>query len=627
MLWLWLAVFNPAMASPAAEPAPIVNGYTTATATSGPTLLFTDADYVLVDQYTVPAGGWNRGKAGLTIGYDRLKNSGTAPKVLWARMRFDRAALGAEPLAIFTRGNHDRIRVFLNGAEIYRDFATPADQRATWYEPILIPIPQGRLHPGVNDLTLCAISDYDVGTGPVEIGPNSVLAREYRRMYLWRIDLPRKVNFAMIMLAYGAFLYWIFGRREFQFAVIGVTSFLWFLANYSYLYEFSPFGEQVYSTFPTYFLFLAAASTLLFATEFIDLGRRKWVLTGSVAVGVSLVLLRVITGRNHLADVGVYCVATAMLGLAAGLGFRVWRRSHAVEHLILWLTMVVLTAAVVHDFGRLWYVHAWNGIGFFLQSYGGFLLCIGFLASFGRRSAVAFASLRQLNADLEARVIRAGQELAVSEAKRRELEVADAIRSERERLLREIHDGIGSNLITALRVAEQQKQPSNTIRTLRRALSDLKITIDSLEPVEGDLVALLANLRHRMENDLREAGLKCRWQVAVCRPLPWLDATNALHVLRIFQEAIGNVLAHAGANGLEIGCHEELRGGRDGLTAYVLDNGRGFDVEGPAAGRGINNMRSRARALHGVFDCTLEAGGGTRISIWLPYSRDERPQP
>jgi signal transduction histidine kinase len=589
----------------------------------GPSLHFTEADYVLADQYAIPQGGWRPGQAGRTLAYEQLRHQGDAPKVLWARMRFERAALGAGPLAIYTQGNRDRLRVFLNGAEIYRNFATPDDEIVAWYEPILIPIPQGRLRSGVNDLTVSAISRYDLGAGTFDIGPHSVLADKYQWMYLWRIDIPRKVNFAMIMLAYGALLYWVFGRGKIEFAIIGVSSFFWFLSSYDFIFSGSPVGELASSVLPAYFLFLGAAGALLFCSEFVEFGRRRWVLGTIAAAGLLLAALHAVTGSNHLADAAAHLLAMALIAGAMGLTFAVWRRSRSVEHLMLGLILALFIVAAVHDFGRLWYVRAWNGLGVYLQPYDGFILCIAYLASFGRRSAVAFASLRQLNADLEARVIRARQQLAVSEEKRRELEVASAIELERERLLREIHDGIGSNLVTALRIAEQQQQPATTIRTLRRALSDLKITIDSLEPVEGDFVALLANLRHRMEGDLREAGLKCLWRVADCRPLPWLDATNALHVLRIFQEAVGNSLTHAGADTLEIGCHEEACAGRPGLIAYVSDNGRGFDPEGPAVGKGIQNMRSRARALHGRFECAAGVGSGTRVSIWLPYVRDE----
>ncbi len=619
-LWLWTGLDVAANAAPG--PTPLAEYRVTPTA-HGPILHFTSADYALADQYAIPSAGWRPDRAGLTLAYEQLQHQGRAPKVLWTRMRFDRGALGAGPLAIYTGGNRDRIRVFLNGAEIYRNFATPQDEIVAWYEPILIPIPQDRLRAGVNELTVCIVSRYDLGAGTFDVGPNSVLANKFRWMYLWRIDIPRKVNFAMVMLAYGALLYWIFGRGKLEFLIIGASSFLWFLSSYDFIFSGSPVGELTSSVLPAYILFLGAGGTLLFCSEFVEFGHRRLVLATIAIAGVLLAALHAVTGSNHLADGAAHLLAMLLVAAALGLTFAVWRRSRSVEHLMLGLILALFIAGAIHDFGRLWYVHAWNGLGFYLQPYDGFILCIAYLASFGRRSAGAFSSLRQLNADLEARVIRARQELAVSEEKRRELEVASAIEAERERLLREIHDGIGSNLVTALRIAEQQQQSANTIRTLRRALSDLKITIDSLEPVEGDFVALLANLRHRMEGDLREAGLKCLWRVADCRPLPWLDATNALHVLRIFQEAVGNSLTHAGADTIEIGCHEEACAGRQGLMAYVSDNGRGFDPDGPAGGKGIQNMRSRARALHGQFECVAGVGRGTRVSIWLPYVRDD----
>jgi signal transduction histidine kinase len=263
----------------------------------------------------------------------------------------------------------------------------------------------------------------------------------------------------------------------------------------------------------------------------------------------------------------------------------------------------------------------WSGNDFYLALFNGFFYCLAFLLTFGVRALRAFTDLSAANATLEKRIAETRAELAKSEAARQELVVGRAIASERERLMQEMHDGIGSNLITALAVARQQNQPSSTIKTLGRALADLKITVDSLEPVEGDLVALIGNLRHRMQGDLRDAGVVCRWEVDECGPLEWLDAPNALHVLRIFQEAIGNVLSHSGATEMRIGCRVETLGGVAGIAAYVSDNGHGFDTTDESPGKGLASIRARAKALHGSLTSTSEIGKGTVITLWLPYQR------
>ena len=586
----------------------------------GPVIRFETAQFAVSRATTPPTVGWREAKAGLTLSRNDVSPRGPAPTTLWVRMIFDRAALGAEPLAIYTADNRNRTALFLNGVEIHRDYAASADPLVTTYEPLLVPIPSGLLRPGRNELVAAITSRGDLGAGVFEIGPQRVMNTRWGWMNLWRIDVPRKVNFAMLTLCYGSFVYWGFNRRETRFALLGVSGFLWCISNTGFLFESSAMGEVVLSEGPTLFLVLAAAVTLLFAADFVDLPNRRWLAVPILACGAILAGLYALAPEHWIADGIAQGLAVMLLVLAATASALMWRRSREGEALGLSLLLLLISVGLAHDLGRAWYVHAWNGLGLFTRPYAGFLMTIALLFSFGRRSTAAFARLQRANVDLQERVAQARLEVAVSEARRRALEIASAMEAERERLLREMHDGIGSNLVTALAVAEQQNHPPNVVRTLRRALSDLKITIDSLEPVEGDLVALLANLRHRMERDLRDAGLACRWRVEACRPLSWLDATNALHVLRIFQEAIGNALSHAGAATLEIGCHEAMAEGMAGIEAYVVDDGRGFDAASTGVGKGVANMQSRARALHGRFSFS-SSDAGTRVTLWLPYDR------
>ena len=322
----------------------------------------------------------------------------------------------------------------------------------------------------------------------------------------------------------------------------------------------------------------------------------------------------------RISEFYVYLPTFVIAMMTSVLGFRDLRKASSAEHLFLSIVMASLTFTSIHDFGR--NEELWQGLGFFIQPYIGFTFTSAFLFAFGKRSLVAFKALGGLNRSLETGIAQARAELATSEAERSALEIERAIVLERERLMREMHDGIGSNLVTALAVAERQHQPQSTIKTLKRAISDLKITVDSLEPIAGDLPALIANLRHRMRLDLRAAGLTSKWEVGNCGPLVWLDATNALHVLRIFQEAISNVIAHSGASVMRIGCVEETRNGIAGIATYVSDNGHGFSLTtNHEGGRGLANMRSRAATLGGQISIESAIGEGTKLNVWLPYQR------
>ena len=216
--------------------------------------------------------------------------------------------------------------------------------------------------------------------------------------------------------------------------------------------------------------------------------------------------------------------------------------------------------------------------------------------------------------------------LIESELARSKLQIANAVEVERERLMGEVHDGIGSKLITALAVARRENHPTQTVELLRRAVFELKITVDSLDPLEGDILALFGNLRHRLEPDLTRAGLEVRWEAGECPPLAWMDPPNALQFLRIMQEAVSNVIAHSGASEIKFSCMPVTHEGRDGLCISVSDNGCGIAVtDRPGeTGRGLRSMQARAEMLGGWFTTAGAVGIGFSNTLWLPIERHTR---
>jgi signal transduction histidine kinase len=291
----------------------------------------------------------------------------------------------------------------------------------------------------------------------------------------------------------------------------------------------------------------------------------------------------------------------------------------SVENVVMLFATTIAITFSFHDFG--WLANVWNGIGFQIQPYASLIVYSAFLFTIGRRFLGALDTVENVNHVLAQRVAEVSISLRTSEEARRVLEVSNAVESERMRLMGEIHDGIGSNLITALSVAERKQESPDTIAILRRSITDLKIAVDSLEPIEGDVVSLLANFRHRIEPDLHKAGVSFVWQVENAPILPWLDAVGALHVLRILQEVIANILSHSGATIITVVCGPVLRDGNEGVLIQIGDNGKGFNASGVLQGRGIANMRSRATSLHAQITINSVAGDGAKVSLWFPVER------
>ena len=190
-----------------------------------------------------------------------------------------------------------------------------------------------------------------------------------------------------------------------------------------------------------------------------------------------------------------------------------------------------------------------------------------------------------------------------------------AITTERARILQDMHDGIGAQLTTALRIAQREDVDRNMVaRSIEEALQDMRLVIDSLDAAAHGLAATLANLRYRLEPRLAALGIRLDWQVPGHAAIAKLTPASVLGVLRILQEAINNAVKHAQPSAITVAL---MRDGGSTLVA-VSDDGVGFDVEGAHSGRGLSGMHRRAEALGGVLQVVPRDGGGTCVMLRLP---------
>ena len=120
-----------------------------------------------------------------------------------------------------------------------------------------------------------------------------------------------------------------------------------------------------------------------------------------------------------------------------------------------------------------------------------------------------------------------------------------------------------------------------------------------------------------MGPELGKAGINITWNVRPVPDIEWLDAINALHVLRILQQVIANILEHARATKIEVRCKASQSDGQKGILVEMTDNGIGFENANTHRGHGLTNMAARADALHAKLTVSSISGKGTKVSLWL----------
>lgn len=226
----------------------------------------------------------------------------------------------------------------------------------------------------------------------------------------------------------------------------------------------------------------------------------------------------------------------------------------------------------------------------------------------------------QANTRLARRLREREAELADSYERLRDVQQRQVLVRERQRLMQDIHDGMGSQLMSALRVAETGRMSdAQMAAVLRECIDDLKLTVDSLEPVEADLLLLLATLRYRLTPRLQGSGITLRWEVSDLPALDWLDPRSALHVLRILQEAISEVIQRAGATELRVATADAV----GGVVVVLTDNDtRSRTPQQLPSGKDVSNMQRRAEAIGGKVGWE-QMPEGTRFTLWLPLHRDD----
>ena len=588
---------------------------------AGPVNSFVKADINLTPGYSIPTTGWQR-REFVGIRFHEKTPKRPSPYVAWYRIQFDSRDAGSGALAFETDHTAERIILYLNGVDVFRTFARDDDDQFGWNRPRMAPLPQGLIRNGTNELIVRV--DFTIRSnlrlGAIRVGPYNSIRDDFNWRMWARVHGTQIINGILVILTTGTLLFWLVRRQETVFGWLSLVGVIWIFRNLHFYVERPPFDVGLFWLLTIESMFVLMVVIYGFVASFLQIPNRNRLMQWLTISGIGIVTLSV-SGLPLVGGASISLLATLPLSLwVFWIFLRHCIASPSLDSGLMFIAITVAFGFSVHDLGFLsrW----WDGTEFYLQPYASLIVYSAFGFALGRRMLLALSAEETMNQKLESEVALATDRLRQSEQRRRQLEVATAVEQERIRLMREIHDGIGSNLVTALAVAQNQGGDGQTVDTLKRSIADLRAAINSLEPTEGDLTLLLANFRHRMEPELRKAGISLRWHVDVLLPLNWLEATNALHVLRIFQEIIANSIKHAQASEIAVTCCAQIKDNSDGICVEFLDNGIGFPPDVAKEGKGMDNMQARAQALQGQLDLGPRPDAqGARTALWLPYER------
>lgn len=236
-----------------------------------------------------------------------------------------------------------------------------------------------------------------------------------------------------------------------------------------------------------------------------------------------------------------------------------------------------------------------------------------------------YYSLQKKKTELEmetkylSEIARSAEELQ-QERQKRLTAVIDGQELERSRISRELHDGLGQDLLAIkMKLEETVKNGVDHVMTkninlsVMKAIDETKRISNDLKPVMLEELGIVSAVKNICSEINGSGKLKIDF---VTYGIPGnLDQKMQTYIYRICQEGISNIIRHSGATEANI----QLLGNDDQISIVIQDDGKGFNP--PVAllnGNGLKNIRDRVSIMNGTLDISSNSGEGTILTITIP---------
>jgi signal transduction histidine kinase len=521
------------------------------------------------------------------------------------------------PLAVYFPGSSAQLEVMIGSARIYtsRRSNHPLETQASRPQLVQLPYP---LSPDIEAFDVLMRSDPSGGLVLMRfwIGPLEELGPAYERRYFLRYQGAEIMALFHLIAGLTAFAFWLADRSyksPLWFGLFCVPTSIAIKIGLSTTTPYFPAPLTLHFAILLINLSFAALAQFVFEKTARRSRGHDRLIVGYIAA--SLILL-VALYENELP---YFRYALVMDACAIALGAYIlyvlldtWRKKRdSISRLLLWGVGLTLLLGCYSVFAN-WRPDSQE------DSYQVLYAPLPLIVSMGwaicRRYARSSLRWQALNRILAKRVRRREQEIEHAYAQLASLEKDKAIQTERERFMRDMHDGLGSQLITSLRMAQRGTLSQEQMQELLSGcLDEMHFAIQSLKTTGDDLFVALADYRYRLEPRLQAGGIRLQWEIEH-EPCLKMKAGDALQVLRILNEAVGNAIKHSGSSRISIAGSTQS----EEYMLFVRDNGQGFP-DSVRRGVGLDSMRTRAESLGARF--LFHNDGGGWIQLYIPLQR------
>ena len=507
--------------------------------------------------------------------------------------------------------------VYLNGLMIGKISEADLLTQRRWFRPYMFLAPPVALRTVGNEILVqFTIREPLTSFGEVLVGPEQEIRSMHDRLLFWENTVTEVASILCLIVGAFTIVIWMRRRQEALYGMFSVCALFWGVRTIVFRMPEVAMDYWVAWRFMYYFT------------------------TGGFIVCISLFMLRFskcvkpVIERILLAYWLGGCAFFLVVGVPARramdafwtLGFLPFtffsvlvlfmyaRRTRSASAVAMLGAVAIAFTLALHDFAVQHGLFKVNE--FYLLHLGipAFLLVMALVLL--KRFLKTLALADSMQDSLVAKVAERERELLESHERLRKLERLNATAEERQRIMENLHDGVGSQLVTSLMLVKRGSAgQADMVSLLQDCIDEMRMALDSLSIENDDLLPVLGNFRTRISTRFSAIGLALKWVNQTLPETIQMPPQASLQVLRILQESLANVLKHARAVTVTVTVGVEA----DVLVINVMDDGVGADATLAAVGHGVGNMRQRAERIGGALQIVVGTSG-TVVKLSVPLT-------
>ncbi len=529
-------------------------------------------------------------------------------EVLWLRFTLEKPQ-DTENYSLYFHRHNLSLDLYFNGQRIGGDTHRPNRQTTSWNHPLIVNIQNSNWLEAGNEVLIRFVpSDFGGFFYQIVFGKTAELTPLWEETYFQRIRINSWLQVIGFLVTALATSLWFVRRNDSTYLLLAGMAATWSVLTthmvvYYNLIEYGNWLPLVHLSMHTF--------TLLFFKLLYKLNGHK----GTLSQKLILVWFAIAVSWNQFGSLEYWWVGSYILH-AIGCCFVGYMLIVTAKQAIktkdrlaiaISVTVAVQLGFFSHDFylinfgkGSQWE----TGMHYIQFAFP--LLLLVFAVILLNRFVSALSLAENLNKVLEAKVEESRQIIEQSYAERRQLELQQFAEKERQSIYRDLHDDVGSKLLSIVHAGRDNKLGE----LARTALESLRSAVSRANSESQPLEKFLHNMHEETKLRLEGSGHRVDWSQPVQLPQGIIPAEQVFNLNQIFRELVSNIIRHANASAISFNFSIEGPSWR----FEMIDDGIGLS-KSSAPGNGLNNINQRIAEINGTLSWREIEPSGTAVLV------------